>query len=188
MLKQTNIPQKGSGGFLRPEEVLRDNIEIRQGMVIADLGCGSGYFTIPLARAVSNQGKVYAVDVLPGALASVRSRAKLEGLFNVESIRANAEIKGGTNLEDNSVDLVMLSNILFQSDKKNDIIKEASRILKSGGNLIVVEWSEKNPIGPPSSQRVKESEIKEIIMEQNLKLLKSFDAGSYHYGLVFVKP
>lgn len=188
MLNQQNTPlQPGSGGFLRPEEILRSNIVIRQGWIIADLGCGSGYFTIPLARAVGNQGKIYAVDVLSSALESVRSRAKLEGIFNIETIRANAEADGGTTIKDGLCDLVILSNILFQSGKKMDIMKEASRIIKSGGSLVIVEWNQNISFGPPANQRVKESYLRKMAMDLNLDFMKAFDAGTYHYGLVFSK-
>lgn len=185
--QQKQISQPGSGGFLRPEEILRANIVIRQGSVITDLGCGSGYFTIPLARAVGNQGKVYAVDVLSSALDSVRSRAKLEGIFNIETMRANAEAYNGVPIEDGTNDMVMLSNILFQSDKKLDIIKEALRILKPGGSLVLIEWNQNNSFGPPTNQRVKIEYLKRIAVDFNLDFVKEFDAGAYHYGLMFGK-
>lgn len=179
--------QPGSGGFLRPEEMLRSNLVIRQGWTIADIGCGSGYFTIPLARAVGNQGKIYAIDVLPSALESVRSRAKLEGLFNIETVRANGEIFGGTMLEDETVDMAVLSNVLFQSDKKSDIVKEALRIIKRGGNLVLVEWNQNGLFGPPIGQRVKEGYLKKLASDLGLEFIKEFDAGKYHYGLVYGK-
>lgn len=188
MFTQKNqIPQPGSGGFLRPEEILKINIIIRQGWVIADLGCGSGYFSIPLARAVGNQGKVYAIDVLSSALDSVRSRAQLEGIFNIETVRANAEIEKNIPLQNETCDMVMLSNILFQSSKKIEIVKEALRLLKPGGSIVTIEWNQNTFFGPPIGQRVKEDFLKRIAKDLNLEFVKVFDAGKYHYGLVFGK-
>lgn len=185
--RQNQIPQVGSGGFLRPEEILKSNIIIRQGWIIADLGCGSGYFSIPLARAVGNQGKVYAIDVLSSALDSVRSRAQLEGIFNIETIRANAEIEKGVPLQDEICDMVMLSNILFQSSKKSEILKEGLRLLKPGGSAVVIEWNQNTSFGPPIGQRLKENFLKRIAKDLNTEFVKAFDAGKYHYGLVFGK-
>lgn len=188
MLNQQNtLLQPGSGGFLRPEEILRANLVIRQGSVIADFGCGNGYFTLPLARAAGNQGKIYAIDVLPSALEAIRGRAKLEGLFNIQTIRANVEIFNGTTLEDNTLDMAILSNILFQSDKKTDIIKEAMRVLKVGSTLVMIEWNKNNSFGPPDNQRVKEEYLKKLASELGLEFIKTFDAGAYHYGLVYGK-
>lgn len=183
----TNIIQPGSGGFMRPEEILRANIMIRQGWIIADLGCGSGYFTIPLARAVGNQGKVYAIDVLPAVLELIRGQARLQGLFNIKTIRANAETFHGTTINDNTADMVILSNILFQSNKKLDIIKEALRILKPDGNLVLIEWNKNTSFGPPANQRVKREYLKKTAAELGLEFIKEFDAGMYHYGLVYGK-
>lgn len=183
----TNIIQPGSGGFMRPEEILRANIVVRPGRVIADLGCGSGYFTIPLARAVGNQGKVYAIDVLPAALESIRSQARLQGLFNIETIRANAEVFQGTTINDNTADMVILSNILFQSNKKSDIIKEALRVLKPGGSLVLVEWNKNTSFGPPANQRVEQEYLKKTATELSLEFIREFDAGTHHYGLVYEK-
>jgi len=174
---------KGTGGFLQPEEILKQ-LNIGKDMKIADFGCGAGYFSIPLAK-LAQQGKVYALDILETALQSVRSRAKLEGLFNVETRHCNLEISNSSGLDNNSLDLVLLANILFQSTKKADIIKEGKRILKKNGQMVIIDWKPNQPMGPPDKLIVKSDSVKEIAEKQGLKFKKEFPVDKYHWGLIF---
>jgi ubiquinone/menaquinone biosynthesis C-methylase UbiE len=176
---------KGTGGFLQPEEILKQ-LNIGKDMIIADFGCGAGYFAIPLAK-FAQQGKVYALDILETALQSVQSRAKLEGLFNIEPRRCNLEISNSSGLGNNSLDLVLLANILFQSTKKADIIKEGKRVLKKGGQMIIIDWKPNQPMGPPDKLIVSLDSAKEMAEKQGLKFKKDFPVDKYHWGLIFEK-
>jgi ubiquinone/menaquinone biosynthesis C-methylase UbiE len=176
----------GTGGFLNPEEALKQ-LNITKGMKVADFGCGAGYFSIPLAKAVDNEGKVYALEVLDTALESVRSQAKIRGLFNIETKRCNLEIAGGSGLEDKSVDLVVLANILFQSDKKADIIKEASRIAKQRGEMVVIDWQANQPMGPPKELIISPGSVRKIAEKEGLKFKKDINVDKYHWGMIFEK-
>lgn len=169
---------------MKPDEVL-DNIDIQSGMQVADFGCGAGYFTIPLAMRVGKEGLVHAIDVQDGALESVRGRAKMHFLMNIETIRANLEKEGGSGLKDDSVDMVILANILFQSRLKDAILKEAGRILKKTGSIVFIEWQDGVAFGPSAAYRVTKDQLKEIAKDAGLVLAKEFSAGSSHYGLVF---
>jgi len=171
---------KGTGGFLHPNEII-EKFGIEKNIKIADFGCGAGYFSISLAKVVEEEGKVYALDVLETALESVRNKAKAEGLFNIETIRANLEIFEGSKLEKNSMDMVLLSNILFQSSKKQDIIKEAERVIKAKGKIVIIEWKSNQFMGPLEKFVVNKDLIKKITESLNLKLKKEFPAGNNHW-------
>lgn len=178
---------KGSGGFVDPIKVLAQ-LEIKEGMKIADFGCGHGYFTLPIARAVGNEGRVYAIDVLSEALEAVRSRAQLENILNIETSRGNLETPGGSKIGDEAMDVVLLHNVLFQSQKKSDIIKEAKRVLKSGGTFEIVDWAAvKAGLGPDSDLRLLPEEARRLAEGEGFIFKKTFDAGEHHYGLAFVK-
>ena len=176
----------GTGGFLNPEETIKQ-LNIEKGMMIADFGCGAGYFSIPLAKMVGEQGKIYALDILDTALESVRSRAKIEGLFNIETKHCNLEILAGSGIENNSLDLVLLHNILFQSEKKPDIIKEAFRILKKNGGISIIDWKENQPLGPGKELVVSPDLIKKIAEESGFKFKSEMNVDNYHWGMVFAK-
>jgi len=79
---------------MKPEEVLK-NMDIEKGMVIADFGCGAGYFSILMAKSVGKEGKVFAIDVREGALESVRGSARIYSVLNIETIKGNLEKEGG---------------------------------------------------------------------------------------------
>ena len=169
-------------GFLNPNKVL-NNLGLQEKMVAVDFGCGSGGWVIPLAKRLE-EGKVYAIDILEEPLSALQSRAKLEKLSNIETILANAE--RGTSLAANSVDLVLITNLLFQIEDKEAVFSEAKRILKKGGEILVVDWLPKVPLGPKKG-RVSIDSVKKMAEDIKLKLKKEFTAGAYHYGLVFAK-
>ncbi len=177
---------KGTGGFLRPQQVIKE-LDIKKGMEIADFGCGAGYFTVPLAEQVGKEGKVYALDVLKTALESVRGRAKQEGLLNIKTIWSDLEISQGSKLEDQTVDLVLAANILFQSSKKADILKEANRVLKKGKRMVIIEWKKNQPMGPPEKLVVDKENIQSLAKQQGLKFKKEFPASKNHWGMIFEK-
>lgn len=180
------MPTKTSK-FVNPQEVLK-TIGVKQGMKVADFGCGSGTYSLLLARTVGENGQVYAVDVLPSALEAVASQAKLTGIFNIQTVRANLELKNGSGLESDSCDIVLLSNILFQSKKHTDILKEAQRVCKRDGQIVVIDWiPSEAALGPNQGQAVAKETVVSKARGIGLKLKKSFAAGTKHYGLIFSK-
>jgi ubiquinone/menaquinone biosynthesis C-methylase UbiE len=191
----TEIREIG-GGFIDPERVIAD-WDIKKGDKIADLGCGGGYFTIPIAQLIGDEGKMFAADVMEGPIESVKSRAYLAKLTNVMVIRVNLEKKNSLSrwIGNGGCDKVLLASVLYTTDKKRAIIIEAKRILKKGGSLIVVEWKKnaKSPrgslghFGPPGKNRIGEEELKNTIKKEGFKFVKGFESGSFHYGLIFSK-
>lgn len=177
---------EGTGGFLHPEETVKQ-LNIKRWMKVADFGCGAGYFTLPIAKRLAHESRVYAIDVLEGALESVRSRARLQGLFNIETIRCDLEGIKSSGLNENLIDLVLLANILFQSAKKIDIIKEAKRILKDKGEMVVIDWKPDQPMGPAKEFVVPPGAVKKIVEDEGLRFKKELSVDKYHWGLVFEK-
>ena len=182
------MPNKIPDGteLLNPKVILEE-IGVEKGMKVAELGCGSGFFTLQVARIVGDEGIVYAVDVLKPILQSIESKAKSQGLFNIKIVWSNLEIFGATKIKDEILDFAFIFNILFQSKKRQEILKEAVRMLKKDGRLAVIDWTAKSTFGPLSSERVSPDEVKDLATKLGLELEKEFEAGQYHYGLIFRK-
>ncbi|MBU3925658.1 methyltransferase domain-containing protein [Patescibacteria group bacterium] len=173
--------------FVRPEEVIKQ-IGIEPGMVVADFGAGSGHYSIAAAKIVRNTGKVYSVDIQKELLGAIKSTANLNNLSNVEIVWSDLESREGSRLADNSVNVIIISNILFQVENKEVLLKEAIRILKEDGKLAVIEWEkEKSKMGPPLEKRISKNECQEIFKNIGFNLKKEFTAGENHYGLIFIK-
>ena len=178
----------GTGGFINPKKIL-ENIGLAAGMFVADFGCGHGYFALPAAKIAGEQGKIFAVDVLAEALEAVKSQAQLQGALNIEVMRGDLEVTGGSKIGTEAVDMVLLHNVLFQSQKKMEILREAKRVLKAGGRLELIEWRpEKNTFGPKEGWRLAVPEAKKLAGDEGFNFEREFDAGEYHFGLIFVKP
>jgi ubiquinone/menaquinone biosynthesis C-methylase UbiE len=163
-------------------------LEIQKGSLIADFGSGPGYFTIPLAKAVGDDGKVYALDVLTSALETVDSKAKMLGLSNIFTKRVNLEKEGGSKIENESVNWIIMKDILFQNKNKEIILKEAYRILKNEGKVLVIEWDKPVVgVGPEQNLRIETEDLKRMIIANYFKIEKKIETGNFHYGLLLVK-
>lgn len=179
---------RGGNELIDPVKLLETG-GIQQGYTVADLGCGaSGHFVFPAAHLVGSKGQVYAVDILKSVLSAIESRGKLEGVDNVEGVWADLEKPGSTKITDGSVDLTLLVNTLSQIPAKETVVREAARITKSGGTLIVGDWKRTaSPLGPPPERRLDPAMAKQLVGVGGFELIKEFEAGPYHYGLVFRK-
>ncbi len=165
-----------------------ESLGIQAGQEIADFGSGSGHYALAVAKALMSTGRVYAIDVNKDLLTKLKNNATREGLYNVEVIWGDIEKPIGTKLRDGSVDIVILSNILFQLDDKNGLINEAKRVLKQGGRVLVVEWADSfGGIGPTPKTVVSKDKAKALFENSGFHMDREIDAGSHHYGFIYKK-
>ena len=108
---------------------------IGRGHVILDFGCGSGTYTIPAAKLVREEGKVYALDIDKRALDRMERKARDEGLENIVRIEISRD--ESIPLQDETVDFMLLIDVLHEIDDKEALFEEARRVLKPNGTLIV---------------------------------------------------
>ncbi len=167
------------------------NIEqagIQPGMDIVDMGAGSGFYTIAVAKALAATGRVYAVDAQKDLLTKLKNQAVHDGLYNVEVVWADIEKVGGTHLREGTIDLVLLCNVLFQVDDKKSTLDEIKRILKPGGRLLLVDWSDSfGGIGPHAKSVVTRDKALDLCEAEGFSLERDITAGSHHYGMILKK-
>lgn len=170
-------------GFLNPIEII-NKLKLRQNMVAADFGSGSGGWAIPLAKILV-EGRVYAIDILEEPLSALRGKMKLEKVLNIDPLKADVE--RGTTLLSESCHLVLMTNLLFECQDKKAVLEEGKRVLKKGGQILVIDWQRDNPL-TKEIEFCSIEEIKKIAQELNLKIKDEFEAGTYHWGLILTKP
>jgi SAM-dependent methyltransferase len=120
--------------FFAPENIL-DGAEILPGQCVLEIGCGTGFFTIPAARLLGGDGRLIAIDVLPTAVENVSARLRAAGLSNVGVMRADAR---ATGLEAESVDTVLLFGVVpAPMLPLDELLSEIHRVLRPRGTLAV---------------------------------------------------
>jgi len=182
--------QRVAGGheLLDPVHILKDILEIPYGAHVADLGVGSmAFFTLQSAKLAGDKGQVYACDLMKDVLSSVESKAKMSGLYNIKTIWTDLEVYGATKIAD-PVDYAIIVNTLYQVTKRKEVLREAYRLLKTEGKLLIIDWrASSGPVGPDLKRRVSEGEVEELASEAGFKKTKEFLAGPSHFGLIFTK-
>ncbi len=108
---------------------------LQEGQTFLDFGCGTGDFTIPAAKKVSDKGKVYALDYFPRQLKIVAERSVKVGLTNIETILSDNK----TGLPDESVDVIWMCDVLHEIKEKQAVLEELYRVLKREGLLAIYD-------------------------------------------------
>ncbi len=171
--------------FASPEEILKE-LPLDEGDHVADFGAGSGAYAIIASKRVGSSGRVYAIDVNKELLAKVKNDAAKSGVHNLEIIWGNVENPNGSKLAPSAVDRVIISNMLFQAEDKEGVVKEAGRILKPSGLALVVDWSGSyGGLGPKENDILKPAEVRKMFLNASFAEVKEVRAGEYHYGIIF---
>lgn len=172
--------------FSNPEQNIAQ-LGLREGMRVADFGAGNGAYSLACGRAVGHTGHVYAIEVQKNLLKKFEGEIKEWGVSNVECIWGDIEKKGGTKIADQSMDAVIISNVLFQAEDKLGLIDEARRVLKKDGKILLIDWSASfNNMGPTPDHVVTPEVATELFTKRNFKFLEKITTSPHHYGIIFV--
>lgn len=173
--------------FSEPEHNV-EQLGLAQGEVVADFGTGGGAYAIAAAKALKGTGRVYAIDVQKELLTRLENTAREERVGNISVVWGNLDQVGGSKLRDQSCDVVIASNVLFQCPNKRATLEEAKRVLRHGGRLLLIDWKGSyNNMGPKADEVFPEAEAIKLVESLTFTLERHIDAGGFHYGLVFRK-
>lgn len=162
---------------------------IEPGMHVADFGAGSGAYVFALAEAMQGEGKVFAIDVQQDLLRRIHNEAHRRHFKNVHIIWGDLERAGAAKLADGTIDLVLISNLLFQVEDKQAVVREAMRILAPGGKVALIDWSESfGGMGPRKQDVVSREEGVALLAREGFTEAAPFSAGAHHWGLIAHKP
>lgn len=167
---------------LPPYETLKE-LGLSENDVAADIGCGIGYFSIPIAEIIKS-GNVYALDISSEMLAEVERRASVLQLINI--ITAKTE-EYDLKLPDDTVSFSLLVNVLHEVNDKIKFVKEIKRITKENGKIAIIEWEKKETeMGPPIQHRLDSITVKTILMTLGFEIKKETAFAGCFYGIVGV--
>ena len=179
MVRRQLLP--GRARWQKPERVLRA-LGVRRGHVIADVGAGPGFWTLPLARRVGPRGHVFALDPEPAALAVLRRRLANAGVRNVTPVLND---DAAPMLPDNACDLAVIVNVYHHFAEPGRFLRRMVRCLKRGGRLVNIDWADRDtPKGPPANRRIPPAVFLRDARRAGLELVAEHRFLPYQYFLV----
>lgn len=177
----------GTAGFAHPPRNVAV-LGVQPGMRVADFGSGSGAYVLAIAKELNNSGHVYAIDVQKDLLRRTKNEADKLGYKNVEILWGDLEAENGSKIAHDTIDLVLISNLLFQVEDKLQVMAEAKRIVRPNGRVAVIDWSDSyGGMGPTKEDIIPKSDVLTLAQSVELTFVEEFDAGAHHFGLVFRK-
>lgn len=157
---------------------------LKEDDIVADLGAGTGFYSIAAGHIVS-KGKVYAIEINKDFLGTIKNKAKEAHLNNVEILWGNIEKRGGTKIGDGILDAVIVSNVLFQIEDKEQFVLEVKRILKPKGKILLIDWSESSIMN--ANTTFPKIKAREIFEKKDFLFDREINAGEHHYGMILIK-
>lgn len=186
-LSQSGHSLHGHHGYTMRNDPLMflTDLGINEGIKIVDLGCGSGFFSIPMVGLVGKTGTVYAVDSSQESLSQLRDEIKIRGIDTAQIHLMLADATE-TGIPERSVDMVFFANMFHDVENKEDMVEEVKRIMKPSAIAIDVDWRRTDTsFGPPMEIRIEEDQAISIFEKHGFKLVRKIDPDRFHYGLIF---
>lgn len=171
--------------FSNPQKIIEE-FGLSEGARVADLGSGSGFYALAAAKRVGERGRVFAVDAQKEMLQKLKNEARRLRLHNIETFWGDIEKLGGTRLADQAVDACLIANTLFFVEHKENFLAEVKRILKPGGQALLVDWKDSfGGMGPAPEHVIGAAEARTLFEKAGFSFERDVSAGAHHYGFIF---
>ena len=168
----------------RPDQIM-DAMGIADASVVADIGAGSGWFTLRLARRVGPQGLVYAEDVQKEMITAISRRVSREGFNNVKAVLG---LKNDPRLPASSLDAVLVVDAYHEIEDRVTMLSNLAKALKPQGRLGIIDFRlDGTGPGPAPEERVSPDVVVNDAKKAGLRLIKQEPFLQYQYFLIFGK-
>ena len=158
---------------------------IKPGMTVCDLGAGTGYYAVRMARLVGDQGKVYAVDIQPRMLELLGKRLESAGIRNI------VPLLGGeteTNLPADSQDLIILVDVYHEFSKPQEMLRSIRKALKETGRLVLLEFRKEDPAVPIRLEhKMSIADVKAELEPEGFRIEKVLDTLPWQHMIFLQK-
>jgi len=189
-MSHSKLPGAGKSSFdLVDHELVFQELQVTNGKIFLDLGCGSGDYVIAVAEIINPDGIVYGIDGWSDGIETLKQRALDKGFTNITALIA--DITSHVPLPDNSVDICLMATVLhdFARDGgEKQALREIARVLKHNGILGIVEFKKiDGPPGPPMHIRLSPEEVTDMMGPFGFQQIKNLDVGPFTYVIVASK-
>lgn len=175
------LEDPGRDAYQMPDAVIR-TLALAPNAVVADVGCGPGYFTRRLARAVPT-GMVFAVDVEPRQLDRLNQHLTAENITNVVPVLAPVD---DPRLPPGRVDLILVVDAYHHFDDRAGYLGKLARALKPDGRLVIIDYHKRElPVGPPVAHKMAREQVIEEVENAGFRLIDEPTPLPYQYFLIF---
>jgi ubiquinone/menaquinone biosynthesis C-methylase UbiE len=158
-------------------------LDVREGQVVADVGAGSGYYSVRLARAVGEKGRVYATDIQPEMLAIIKSKVASERLSNVDLVLGT---ETDPKLPAAAIDLVLMVDVYHELARPQEMLRALKRVLRPGGRLVLIEFRKESPWVPIREEhKMSEREARLELEAEGYRLERNIDVLPWQHVFVF---
>jgi ubiquinone/menaquinone biosynthesis C-methylase UbiE len=150
-------------------------LNLKPGMVVADIGSGTGAFSIPFAKAVAPSGKVYSVDIWPELLRYLKAKADRENVCNLETVHAKLD---DPKLPMHEVDLIFFHDVFHNTDDREAYLRRIAAYLRPGGGIAIVEQEFDDPIAKKwdvPEDRITKDQVAGWMAKTGFRLVSEFD-------------
>ncbi len=166
-------------------EAVFSQLPLTTGQSVADIGCGTGFFAIPLSRHVP-EGKVYALDIADEMLSRLRQKVAENGAANIEVLKCS---EMDFPLPKGAMDGILLAFVLHEQEDRVRFLEKVHELLKPGAWVGIIEWEKKETkMGPPVAERIDRSEVKDAASKAGLDFLLATQSGETNYVAVLKRP
>lgn len=171
--------------FLDPESVLRE-FGLYGALDVADFGAGAGHISLVAAKRLED-GRLFAVDIEKDMLRRLVSEAGHSGLRNLHSVWGDVASHKGVPLADETLDRVLVISTLHAAHDRDALIKEAHRLLRPEGLVLLVDWHTDADFGPHEHHRVAPDVALSLFRRHGFEKERDVNAGDFHYGMILRK-